>query len=104
MTRATPELTGPFPDFRSTPAGGRLPPMYDLTCNRPTYTADVQWNQVSNLELSGPEVETLPIGDRVKKDVKVGIEADYHNVEVCETSFSGGDPLLLKKLFRGKNK
>ncbi|GBN21115.1 hypothetical protein AVEN_49215-1 [Araneus ventricosus] len=28
------------------------------------YTADLQWNRVSNLRPSGPEVETLPLGHR----------------------------------------
>ncbi|GBM65803.1 hypothetical protein AVEN_164692-1, partial [Araneus ventricosus] len=28
------------------------------------YTADLQWNRVSNLEPSGPKVETLPLGHR----------------------------------------
>ncbi|GBO12944.1 hypothetical protein AVEN_210739-1 [Araneus ventricosus] len=37
-------------------------PMYDLTCNRPTCTADLQGNRVSRLEPSDPEAETLPIG------------------------------------------
>ncbi|GBM58174.1 hypothetical protein AVEN_163941-1, partial [Araneus ventricosus] len=28
------------------------------------YTADLQWNRVSNLEPSGPKAETLPLGHR----------------------------------------
>ncbi|GBM64879.1 hypothetical protein AVEN_200287-1 [Araneus ventricosus] len=32
---------------------------YGLTCNRPTYAANLQWNRVSNLEPSGPKAETL---------------------------------------------
>ncbi|GBM66348.1 hypothetical protein AVEN_227814-1 [Araneus ventricosus] len=35
MTRTTPELAPPLPNFRTTPTGGRLTPKYDLTCNRP---------------------------------------------------------------------
>ncbi|GBM86257.1 hypothetical protein AVEN_264508-1 [Araneus ventricosus] len=31
----TPELTPPSPNFHTTPTGGRLATMYDLTCNRP---------------------------------------------------------------------
>ncbi|GBM76040.1 hypothetical protein AVEN_53913-1 [Araneus ventricosus] len=31
------------------------PPTYDLACNNPTYTEVLQWNQVSNLEPSGPK-------------------------------------------------
>ncbi|GBL85758.1 hypothetical protein AVEN_193202-1 [Araneus ventricosus] len=37
---------------------------YDLTCKRPTYTADLQCNRVSNLEPSGPKAETLSLGHR----------------------------------------
>ncbi|GBN72374.1 hypothetical protein AVEN_108531-1 [Araneus ventricosus] len=36
-------------------------PEYDLICNKPAYTADLQWNRVSNLELSGPKAEILPL-------------------------------------------
>ncbi|GBM76900.1 hypothetical protein AVEN_153129-1 [Araneus ventricosus] len=35
MTRTTPELAPPSPNFRATPAGGRLATTYDLACNRP---------------------------------------------------------------------
>ncbi|GBM11222.1 hypothetical protein AVEN_267799-1 [Araneus ventricosus] len=35
MTRTTPELAPPSPNFHSTPTGGRLTTTYDLTCNRP---------------------------------------------------------------------
>ncbi|GBN14926.1 hypothetical protein AVEN_249819-1 [Araneus ventricosus] len=34
-TRSTSELAISSPNFRTTPAGGRLAPTYDLTCNRP---------------------------------------------------------------------
>ncbi|GBN55509.1 hypothetical protein AVEN_119255-1 [Araneus ventricosus] len=60
MPRTTPELTPPSPNFRTTPAGGRLTPTYDLACSRPKYTTELQWNRVSNLEPSGPKAETLP--------------------------------------------
>ncbi|GBM00962.1 hypothetical protein AVEN_151413-1 [Araneus ventricosus] len=56
MMRTTPELALPSPSFRTTPAAGRLAPTSDLTCNRPTYTADLQWNRVSNL---GPRSQDL---------------------------------------------
>ncbi|GBN56956.1 hypothetical protein AVEN_39996-1 [Araneus ventricosus] len=42
--------------------GGRLAPMYDLKCTRPTNAEDLQWNPVSKLDLSSFEVETLPLG------------------------------------------
>ncbi|GBN21612.1 hypothetical protein AVEN_254283-1 [Araneus ventricosus] len=35
MTRTTPELAPPSPNFRTTPTGGRLATTYDLACNRP---------------------------------------------------------------------
>ncbi|GBM88142.1 hypothetical protein AVEN_213957-1 [Araneus ventricosus] len=35
MTRTTPELAPPSPNFHDTPTGGRLATAYDLTCNRP---------------------------------------------------------------------
>ncbi|GBM19446.1 hypothetical protein AVEN_259353-1 [Araneus ventricosus] len=45
------------------------PAAYDLIRNRPTYTADLQWNRVSNLEFSDPEAETLPLGHNHTHDV-----------------------------------
>ncbi|GBN78905.1 hypothetical protein AVEN_31800-1 [Araneus ventricosus] len=44
------------------------PPPSDLTGRRSQwakiaqYTTDLQWNRVSNLQPSGPEVKTLPLG------------------------------------------
>ncbi|GBM39715.1 hypothetical protein AVEN_47520-1 [Araneus ventricosus] len=35
MTRTTPELAPPSPNFHATPTGGRLTTTYDLACNRP---------------------------------------------------------------------
>ncbi|GBN00848.1 hypothetical protein AVEN_89216-1 [Araneus ventricosus] len=52
------------PNFHTTPTGGRLAITFDLMFNKPTYTADLQWNRVSNLEPSGPKAETLPLGHR----------------------------------------
>ncbi|GBO27434.1 hypothetical protein AVEN_220913-1 [Araneus ventricosus] len=37
-------------------------PAYDLPCNRPTCTADLQGSRVSRLEPSDPEAEAIPIG------------------------------------------
>ncbi|GBO31769.1 hypothetical protein AVEN_150738-1 [Araneus ventricosus] len=45
--------------FYATPTGGRLATTYDLQA---PYTADLQWNRVSNLKPSDPEAETLPLG------------------------------------------
>ncbi|GBN96015.1 hypothetical protein AVEN_110249-1 [Araneus ventricosus] len=54
----------PTPNFHATPAGGRLATTYYLACKQAPYTADLQWNRVSNLEPSGPKAETLPLGHR----------------------------------------
>ncbi|GBM43536.1 hypothetical protein AVEN_96196-1 [Araneus ventricosus] len=35
MTRTTPELAPPSPNFHATPTGGHLTTTYNLTCNRP---------------------------------------------------------------------
>ncbi|GBM38630.1 hypothetical protein AVEN_37434-1 [Araneus ventricosus] len=48
------------PYFRATPTGRRLIAGVDLTCTKPTDTVDLRWKQVSNLEPSGPEAQTLP--------------------------------------------
>ncbi|GBM96095.1 hypothetical protein AVEN_212491-1 [Araneus ventricosus] len=74
MTRTTPELAPTSPHQRE----GVWPSTYGLTSNRPIYTADLQWNRVSNLEPSGPEAEKLSPGHcahlyKGSEDVKLGI-------------------------------
>ncbi|GBO01060.1 hypothetical protein AVEN_98152-1, partial [Araneus ventricosus] len=49
MTRTTPELA---------------PPLQTPNVQQAPYTADLQWNRVSDLEPSGPKAETLPLGHR----------------------------------------
>ncbi|GBM04477.1 hypothetical protein AVEN_197891-1 [Araneus ventricosus] len=49
MTRATPGLASPSPSFH---------------VQQTPYTADLQWNRVSNLEPSGLKAGTLPLGHR----------------------------------------
>ncbi|GBM14090.1 hypothetical protein AVEN_209975-1 [Araneus ventricosus] len=39
--------TGSSPIFHATPGRGRLATTYDLTCNGPTNTTDLQWNRIS---------------------------------------------------------
>ncbi|GBN99546.1 hypothetical protein AVEN_33119-1 [Araneus ventricosus] len=56
MTRTTPGLAALSPSFCTTSAGGHLAPV-DLACIRPSYTAVLGWNRVSNLESSGTEIE-----------------------------------------------
>ncbi|GBN65948.1 hypothetical protein AVEN_52347-1 [Araneus ventricosus] len=48
-----------YPLLQNTPAEGRLATAYDLAYKRLPYTADLQWNRVSNLKPSLPEAETL---------------------------------------------
>ncbi|GBN47184.1 hypothetical protein AVEN_258699-1 [Araneus ventricosus] len=45
-------------------SGGGWATAYDLACSGAPYTADLQWNQVSNLKPSSPETKTLPLGQR----------------------------------------
>ncbi|GBM49474.1 hypothetical protein AVEN_142612-1 [Araneus ventricosus] len=60
MTRTTTELASSSLSFRT---------MCDLTCNRPTYKENLQWNRVLNLKPTGREAETLPLGHRGPKCV-----------------------------------
>ncbi|GBM26991.1 hypothetical protein AVEN_47190-1 [Araneus ventricosus] len=57
------------PNFRTTPTGGRLVPYLRFNVQKAKYTTDLQWNRVSNLETSGPQVETLPLGHRAASHV-----------------------------------
>ncbi|GBL90978.1 hypothetical protein AVEN_184378-1 [Araneus ventricosus] len=59
----TPELA-PSPDFHTKPAGGHLSHEVRFNMQQPTYTANLQRNQASNLEPSGLEAETLPLSHR----------------------------------------
>ncbi|GBN14527.1 hypothetical protein AVEN_138424-1 [Araneus ventricosus] len=64
MTTTTPELTPSLQTLvphQREDVGGTT---HDLTYNRPTYTADLQWNPVSNLQPSGSKVENLPLDNR----------------------------------------
>ncbi|GBN13690.1 hypothetical protein AVEN_199734-1 [Araneus ventricosus] len=58
---STPELSPPLQTSTPYQLEDVWPPTCDLGCKRPTCMADLKWNQVSNLELSGPEFETLPL-------------------------------------------
>ncbi|GBM08284.1 hypothetical protein AVEN_101419-1 [Araneus ventricosus] len=61
MMRTTPVLAPSSPYFRTTPAGGRST-YISFNEQQAQYTTDLQWNLDSNLEPSGTEVDTLPIG------------------------------------------
>ncbi|GBL77912.1 hypothetical protein AVEN_143246-1 [Araneus ventricosus] len=68
MTRTTPELAPPLQTFAPHHREELWLPISDLTCSRPIYTVDLQWNRVSNLEPSGPD---LPLGHRgLPKSIK----------------------------------
>ncbi|GBN00455.1 hypothetical protein AVEN_203538-1 [Araneus ventricosus] len=64
MTRTTPELGLPLQTFAPHQHQDVWPPTYDLTRNRPTNTADLQWNRVPSLGPSVPGAETLPLSHR----------------------------------------
>ncbi|GBM68670.1 hypothetical protein AVEN_255396-1 [Araneus ventricosus] len=48
----------------TTPTKGCLTTRYDLACNRPHQRQIFSGKRVSNLEFSGLEVDTLPLGHR----------------------------------------
>ncbi|GBM86744.1 hypothetical protein AVEN_198513-1 [Araneus ventricosus] len=54
MTRTTPELAPLLQTSASHQREDVSSTKSDLACTRPIYTADLQWNQVSNLEVCGP--------------------------------------------------
>ncbi|GBL98451.1 hypothetical protein AVEN_187775-1 [Araneus ventricosus] len=74
MTRMTPGMAPPVEIFTPHQREGILPPAYDLGWNRPTYTVDIRWNQVSGLVSSGPEAGFLPLGHRAP-----------HNLQHCDS-------------------
>ncbi|GBM67166.1 hypothetical protein AVEN_218075-1 [Araneus ventricosus] len=51
-----------FSNYRTTPAGGLLNPCMSFSVQQAQYTVYLQWSRVSNLESSGSEAETLPLG------------------------------------------
>ncbi|GBO17120.1 hypothetical protein AVEN_69860-1 [Araneus ventricosus] len=61
MTRTTPELAPPSPNFRATPTGGRLATTCDLACNRPH--ARPIFSGIG-FRTCDPPVPTLPLGHR----------------------------------------
>ncbi|GBN37912.1 hypothetical protein AVEN_91465-1 [Araneus ventricosus] len=98
MTRTTPELAPPSPNFCSSPTGGRLATTYDLAYKRPPYTADLQWNRVSNLRPSGPEVETLPLGHRGLVEVANGTGPSNREAALWHTPVDCAPHLLWENL------
>ncbi|GBO25774.1 hypothetical protein AVEN_97327-1 [Araneus ventricosus] len=70
------------PNFLTTPEGGLLAPMYDLTCNRPQCTTDLQWNWALNQEPSGLEDDTLPLDHRGLPLNGYAIRCKKYNLEL----------------------
>ncbi|GBO10868.1 hypothetical protein AVEN_4186-1 [Araneus ventricosus] len=64
MTRTTPELAPLIQISAPHQKEALWPCTYDLTFNRPTYTAGLQWNRFSNLKPSSLEGETSPLSHR----------------------------------------
>ncbi|GBM03226.1 hypothetical protein AVEN_142524-1 [Araneus ventricosus] len=62
--KKTSELATPSLDFHTTPEEGSFAPTYDLTCNKLTYTAGLQWNRISYLESYNSEAKTLALSHR----------------------------------------
>ncbi|GBM76805.1 hypothetical protein AVEN_122183-1 [Araneus ventricosus] len=84
MTRTTAELASPPPNFRNTPSDAVCPLTSDLRCTRPTYTADLQWTRVSNLEPSGPEA-----GERVIDASVASLRRRHEDKTPATSIFSG---------------
>ncbi|GBM96238.1 hypothetical protein AVEN_113263-1 [Araneus ventricosus] len=57
LTKTTPERVPPSPNSRTTPEGAMT--SY-LTCTRPTYTANLQWNRFSNRSRGLTTMPPLP--------------------------------------------
>ncbi|GBM78127.1 hypothetical protein AVEN_17051-1 [Araneus ventricosus] len=61
MMRTAPELAPPSPNFHATATGERLESTSDLVCKGPIHGGS---SVELGFELSGPKVETLPLGHR----------------------------------------
>ncbi|GBM41504.1 hypothetical protein AVEN_265725-1 [Araneus ventricosus] len=67
MTMKTPELVPLLQtSILHQPEDG-WPPKYDLKCEGPTYTADLLWNQVSNMKTACPGDKILPLAHHCLK-------------------------------------
>ncbi|GBN93906.1 hypothetical protein AVEN_30295-1 [Araneus ventricosus] len=98
MTRMTPEPALPSSSFPTTPAGGGLV-VTDLTSTRPAYTAVIRWNQVSNLEPSSFEVETLPPGHRGPQMHRSTRKSSLvHQYQTCCGSTVNGQSIIDSRL------
>ncbi|GBL91248.1 hypothetical protein AVEN_195134-1 [Araneus ventricosus] len=73
MTRTTPGLAPPFSKLPRHTNWKTFGHYVSFSVQQAPYTADLQWNRISNLEPFGSKAETLPLGHRglnlsVKKD------------------------------------
>ncbi|GBM27357.1 hypothetical protein AVEN_120945-1 [Araneus ventricosus] len=65
MTRTAPELTPSAPSYLPCHTSGRMfGRNVCFTVQQAPYTANLWWNWVLNLDPSGIEAETLPVGHR----------------------------------------
>ncbi|GBL99460.1 hypothetical protein AVEN_30393-1 [Araneus ventricosus] len=71
MTRITPELAPPSPNFHVTPTGGQLATTYDLACNRP-HTRRILMESGFEPGTLRPKAETLPLGHSGPKKGHIG--------------------------------
>ncbi|GBM47854.1 hypothetical protein AVEN_91840-1 [Araneus ventricosus] len=60
MTRMTLELASPLQTFSPQHREDAWPATSYLTCTRTRYMVDLQWNQVSSLEPSSPDLTSRP--------------------------------------------
>ncbi|GBM38128.1 hypothetical protein AVEN_1522-1 [Araneus ventricosus] len=84
MARTTPELAAPSPNFLITAAGGHFSP-HGFSAHQAVYTAALRWKRVSNLEPSGPEVETLPPCHRGLRKTKLFHLISMYNTDKLNT-------------------
>ncbi|GBM86812.1 hypothetical protein AVEN_169407-1 [Araneus ventricosus] len=64
MTRTTPELAPPISKLPRQPNGRTFGHYVWFSVQQAPYTADLQCNQVSNVEPFGPKADALPVGHR----------------------------------------
>ncbi|GBN74053.1 hypothetical protein AVEN_64634-1 [Araneus ventricosus] len=85
MTRTTPQMTPPSPNFRTTPAALYFT-LTDLVCTKSSYMAVLLWNRVSNLESSAlrrnHEATAASIVDEVIDSTVVATNKSYQ-AEMC---------------------
>ncbi|GBM14943.1 hypothetical protein AVEN_116595-1 [Araneus ventricosus] len=82
MTRTTPERAPCSPDVRAAPAGGLSIPCVRCGVRRYRYTANLQWNRVSNLERSDTKADSLPLDHRGRRIKGVSSRLEYVEIRM----------------------